>query len=154
MQIMDLGRSPRKPKETNEEESAAGQDEPPLFDIQRTLKKAMTKMLEESLELTQKSSIEALEAKKISNMKRRVESNEKYEKVVQKQEQLLKKFSLQELQIKSRKSTPPSASMKKRFISTKILPSKNSIPTITVRASNDYSNGLPNIAENDFRSHS
>ena len=85
MQIMNFGRTPRdENQEEVEGKKDGGNEEPQLFDIQNTLKRAMSKMLEESLDLTRKSSKQAQEAKSMSAMKRRYESNEKFQKVVQK----------------------------------------------------------------------
>ena len=60
MQIMKFGRTPREENEDNAEGKIdGGNEETQLFDIQNTLKKAMSKMLEESLDLTRKSSKQA-----------------------------------------------------------------------------------------------
>lgn len=60
MQIMKFGRTPRDENEDNVEGKIdGGNQEPQLFDIQNTLKRAMSKMLEESLDLTRKSSKQA-----------------------------------------------------------------------------------------------
>ena len=57
---MKFGRTPRDENEENEEGKIdGGNQEPQLFDIQNTLKRAMSKMLEESLDLTRKSSKQA-----------------------------------------------------------------------------------------------
>ena len=65
----------------------------------------------------------------MSAMKRRFESNERFEKVVKKQELLMRKFSSIDLESQNRKGTPPIASFQKKFMSTKILPKKSTVPS-------------------------
>ena len=59
MEIMNFGKTPRENTEEEDGSKNTGSEKTQLFDIQSTLKKAMTKMLEESLELTRVSSKEA-----------------------------------------------------------------------------------------------
>ena len=59
MEIMNFGKTPRENTEEEEGLKNVGSEQTQLFDIQSTLKRAMTKMLEESLELTRVSSKEA-----------------------------------------------------------------------------------------------
>lgn len=92
--ILEFGTTPRKEPEPSSplkkntqqspanREAAEAEEAPP--DLQITLRKAMKKMLEKSLELTQITSKEAKETKQMNAMKKRYQSHARFEKVVQK----------------------------------------------------------------------